>query len=221
MVSIDEPAEEGVPELLQFGCPACRAILSISGAQAGIEGPCPFCATRIAAPVPQAGLAARRMDVPVRSDAAEAPASEELPARRGFRSASRPRRRGPGALDPPARETQVLDRPPPPPADLPGAGGISSAPPEPGVSVPASPAAGAPPEPVARVEAVPVQLQCQRCGIQLTIDPALAHLPGGPCPRCHSWIDLSPRHQPEEAWPEPRRGGPAIPGKLTEVPIHG
>ncbi len=90
MVSVDEPAEEGVPELLQFGCPACRAILSISGAQAGIEGPCPFCATRIAAPVPQAGLAARRMDVPVRSDAAEAPASEELPARRGFRSARLP-----------------------------------------------------------------------------------------------------------------------------------
>lgn len=36
-------------------------------------------------------------------------------------------------------------------------------------------------------------VHCGACGCELAINPSMAHLPGGPCPRCHTWIDLQGR----------------------------
>ncbi len=46
---------------------------------------------------------------------------------------------------------------------------------------------------------------CGACGCELAIDPELAHLEGGPCPRCQTWIDLQGRQ------------GPAVDHELTEA----
>ena len=37
---------------------------------------------------------------------------------------------------------------------------------------------------------------CGGCGCELAIDPELAHLEGGPCPRCQTWIDMQGRQGP-------------------------
>ncbi|MFT5405791.1 MAG: hypothetical protein ACI9DF_004646 [Verrucomicrobiales bacterium] len=59
--------------------------------------------------------------------------------------------------------------------------------------VPAPPPPPTPPLP----EPVPVvplpasrNVLCSACGCELAIDASMAHLPGGPCPRCQTWIDL-------------------------------
>lgn len=104
--------------------------------------------------------------------------------------------------------------------DAPAAPAAPVSPPAAPVSIPPisePPVAPSPPRVVSQppVEAAPVsrvevpnqqpevrQVVCQACGCELAIDPSMAHLPGGPCPRCQTWIDLSGNsREPEPAVP--------------------
>ena len=58
-------------------------------------------------------------------------------------------------------------------------------------AVPQPPVAPPPPHPQAVTPPESRHVICQACGCELAIDPSMAHLPGGPCPRCQTWIDLS------------------------------
>lgn len=68
-------------------------------------------------------------------------------------------------------------------------------------------AAPAPSPPQAVLASEPHHVLCQACGCELAIDPSMAHLPGGPCPRCQTWIDLSGNQSPPVA-PPPQTPAP-------------
>lgn len=80
----------------------------------------------------------------------------------------------------------------------------------------------APPAPLQRAAALETRhVLCQACGCELAIDPSMAHLPGGPCPRCQTWIDLSGNQSAPEvvsAPPEPAR--PSAPTARRRAPSN-
>ena len=78
----------------------------------------------------------------------------------------------------------------------------------------------APPAPPQRAAALETRhVLCQACGCELAIDPSMAHLPGGPCPRCQTWIDLSGNQSAPavaSAPPEPARPSATGPPQGSE-----
>lgn len=62
---------------------------------------------------------------------------------------------------------------------------------------------------------------CSACDCELAIDPALAHLPGGPCPSCGTWIDLQGKTPEEGMGAADLMGGAAIDGmESLDAPVR-
>lgn len=160
----DQPSGTAPPDVLRFGCPACRGELSIPAALAGVEGPCPLCGEHIAAPVPG-------QDQPGAGQSSEADIFSSVE----------------DSLSPPVSPEPVPRESEAPPADLPGTADV----------------------------------YCDACGCELEIDPDLAHLPGGPCPRCDTWIDLQGRASTEPVGPAEESVAAPPPSRFPEERILG